>query len=78
MSLPDRRYDGAMVCCIAAAFVFGLIVKAMQTVFRRRPDATSVHPTPVRKVDPTGDPVSEPPAEPGDHEVVDERTPVGV
>jgi hypothetical protein len=78
VSLPDRRYDGAMVCCIAAAFVFGLIVKALQTVFRRRPDSTAVHPTPVRKVDTPGDPVTPAPAEPGDRKAVDERTPVGV
>ena len=77
MSLPGRRYDGAVVCCIAAAFVFGLIVKTLQTVFRRRPESTSVHPRPVRRVEATEDPVDPDPIGPGDRDAVNERMPVG-
>jgi hypothetical protein len=44
-----------VICCIAAAFVFGLLVRTVQTVFRRRGRSAPVHPTPVRRIDPAPD-----------------------
>jgi hypothetical protein len=66
-----------VVCCIAAAFVFGLIVRTLQTVFRRRQDATDVHPTPVRRVADDSN-LEAVPADPGAREDLESRIPVGV
>jgi hypothetical protein len=66
-----------MVCCIAAAFVFGLIVRTLQTVFRRRQDATDVHPTPVRRVTDDSN-IESVPVEADERDDIEFRTPVGV
>jgi hypothetical protein len=53
-----------VICCVAAAFLFGLVVRTVQTLLRRGDrDRTPSHPTPVRRVE--------------DRPADDDRVPVG-